>query len=87
MCCPHVQLPAGHLPLEVPLSNSNLSDPNIVGQLLGRVGSDGVLPPSLSWMLGCGEKAELTPAASLEKEWWETTESPTKRKGGWEMAI
>ena len=36
MCCPHVQLPAGHLPLEVPLSSSNLSGPNIVGQLLGR---------------------------------------------------
>lgn len=55
-----VQLSAGHLLLEVPLSSSNQLGPNTVGQLLGRAGSDGVLAPSLSWILGCREKAELT---------------------------
>lgn len=87
MRCPHAQLPVRHLRLEVPLSSSNLLGPSTVSQLLGREGSDGVLAPSLSWMLGSGEKAELTHAASLEREWWETRESPTKRKGGWKMAI
>ena len=78
MLCPQAQLPVRHLPLEVPLSSSNLLDPNTVSQLLGREGSDGVLAPSLSWMLGSGEKAEVTLAASLETKWWETRE----KKGG-----
>lgn len=38
MCCPRVQLSAGHLFLEVPLSSSNQLGPNTVGQLLGRGG-------------------------------------------------
>lgn len=85
MLCPQAQLPVRHLPLEVPLSSSNLLDPNTVSQLLGREGSDGVLAPSLSWMLGSGEKAEVTLAASLETKWWETRESPKKRKEGWQF--
>ena len=39
-------------------------------------------------MLGCGEKAELTLAASLKKEWWETIENPPQREkedGKWQF--
>lgn len=86
MCCPCVQLLVRYLPLGGPLSSSNLLCPNIVGQLLGREGSSGVLGPSLCRMPGCGKKAELTITASSEGEWWDNGEFPTNRKedGEWQ---